>query len=152
MNIIKTLEQYDGNCIYFCEPIKNNIMNDGNFIRILYSTPTFVLNGVYLMINLNDIIVEKYYNKYKCIFNVNMHKDIIENVKNIEDNILKKINIKNKHAQSKIYDQLKNGNIKIFSEVNPNVHQNSFLLKISGVWETDTHYGVTYKFSKINHP
>lgn len=152
MNIVKTLDQYDENCIYFCDPIKNNVMNEGNFIRILYSTPTFVLNGVYLLIRLNDIIVEKYYNKYKCIFNVNNHKDVIESVKIIEDNLLKKINVKNKFAQNKIYDQLKNGNIKIFSDVNPKTYMNTFLLKISGIWETDTQYGVTYKFSKINHP
>lgn len=152
MNIVKTLDQYDENCIYFCDPIKNNVMNEGNFIRILYSTPTFVLNGIYLLIRLNDIIVEKYYNKYKCIFNVNNHKDIIEDVKAIEDSLLKKINIKNKYPQNKIHDQLKNGNIKIFSDVNPKTYTNSFLLKISGIWETETHYGVTYKFSKITHP
>jgi hypothetical protein len=152
MNIVKTLDQYDENCIYFCDPIKNNVMNEGNFIRILYSTPTFVLNGVYLLIRLNDIIVEKYYNKYKCIFNVNNHKDIIEGIKTIEDNLLKKINVKNKFAQNKIYEQLKNGNIKIFSDVNPKTYMNTFLLKISGIWETETQYGVTYKFSKINHP
>jgi len=152
MNIVKTLDQYDENCIYFCDPIKNNVMNEGNFIRILYSTPTFVLNGIYLLIRLNDIIVEKYYNKYKCIFNVNNHKDIIEDVKAIEDSLLKKIHIKNKFPQNKIHDQLKNGNIKIFSDVNPKTYTNSFLLKISGIWETETHYGVTYKFSKINHP
>ena len=152
MNIVKTLDQYDENCIYFCDPIKNNVMNEGNFIRILYSTPTFVLNGVYLLIRLNDIIVEKYYNKYKCIFNVNNHKDIIEGIKTIEYNLLKKINVKNKFAQNKIYEQLKNGNIKIFSDVNPKTYMNTFLLKISGIWETETQYGVTYKFSKINHP
>jgi len=152
MNIVKTLHQYDENYIYFCEPIKNNIMDDGNFIRILYSTPTFVLNGIYLLIRLNDVIIEKYYNKYKCIFNVNAHKDTIESVKKIENNLLKKINITNKLPHNKIYEQLRNGNIKIFSEVNGKTNTNTFLLKISGIWETETHFGLTYKFSKINHP
>jgi hypothetical protein len=151
MNIIKTLDQYDDKYIYFCEPIKNNVMNDGNFIRILYSTPTFVLNGIYVLINLNNITIEKYYNKYKCNYNVNMHKELIERVRVLEDNLLKKINIKHKIAHPKIYEQLKNGNIKIFAEVNQNTSSSSFLLKISGIWETDTQYGVTYKFSKITH-
>ena len=83
---------------------------------------------------------------------MNNHKDVIEGVKTIEDNLLKKINVKNKFAQNKIYDQLKNGNIKIFSDVNQKTYVNTFLLKISGIWETETQYGVTYKFSKINHP
>ena len=46
MNIVKTIDQYNEDYIYFCEPIKNNIMNDGYFIRIIYSSPLFVLNGV----------------------------------------------------------------------------------------------------------
>ena len=37
MNLVIRTDQYDDNCIYFCEPIKNNIMNEGNFIRILYT-------------------------------------------------------------------------------------------------------------------
>jgi len=148
MNIVKHIDQYNENNIFFCEPIKNNIMNEGNFIRILYSTNTIVLNGIYLLVSLNDISCDKYYNKYKCVFNTNQHKDIIDSLKNIEENILKKIEIKNKIYQLKINEQLKNGNIKLFSEVNKACC--SFILKISGVWETQFNYGLTYKFMKIN--
>ena len=56
MNIVKNIEQYDENNVYFFDPIKNNIMNDGTFIRILYSTENFMLNGIYLHITLNDIL------------------------------------------------------------------------------------------------
>jgi len=94
MNIVKTLEQYDEDCIYFCDPIKNNIMNDGYFIRIIYSTPIFTLNGIYLSININHLTIEKYYNKFKCCFDVNLYKELIERLQTIEDNIIKKINIR----------------------------------------------------------
>jgi len=152
MNIVKTIDQYDENYLYFCDPIKNTIMNEGKFIRILYSTPTFILNGIYLKFQLNDVSIEKYYNKYKCTFNVNTHKQLIQNIKTIEENLLKKISIPGKILQTKIYDQLVNGNIKIFNELNNPLknHTVSFLLKISGIWETETQYGVTYKFSKLN--
>lgn len=148
MNIVERIDQYNENNLYFCEPIKNNIMNDGTFIRIIYSTHNIVLNGIYLLVQLNDINCEKYYNKYKCSFNVYTHKDLIESLKNIEETIMKKIEIKNKIPLFKIYEQLKNGNIKIFNEVTTR-NNNSFILKISGVWETQTNYGVTYKFIKI---
>jgi hypothetical protein len=151
MNLVKNIDQYDENNVYFCEPIKNNVMNDGLFIRILYSTPSFVLNGINLLIILNDISVEKYYNKYKCNFNPTNHKDLIENIKSIEENILKNVNIVNKIPQFKIYEQLKNGNIKIFFENVENVNNGLFMLKISGIWETEFHFGITYKFVKINH-
>ena len=151
MNLVKSIEQYDENNIFFCEPIKNNVMNDGLFIRILYSTPLFALNGINLLILLNDISVEKYYNKYKCNFNPINHKDLIENIKSIEETILKNVNIVNKIPQFKIYEQLKNGNIKIFSENIENINNGLFMLKLSGIWETEFHFGITYKFVKINH-
>ena len=145
MNIIKRFDQYDDNFIFFCEPIKNNIMPEGNFIRILYSTNFFTLNGIYLLFTLNNIIWEKYFNKYKCIFNVNTHKDIIESIKNIEENLLKKIDLKNKIPNTKIIEQFKNGNIKVFSDI-INKNKTTFILKISGIWETQYNYGLTYKF------
>ena len=150
MNIVKRIDQYAEKNIYFCEPIKNNIMNEGNFIRILYSTHQLILNGVYLLITLNDITCEKYYNKYKCNFNVHTHKDIIENIRIIEENILKKIDIKYKIPQYKISEQLKNGNIKLFNDIT-NKSNSLFILKISGIWETLLNYGLTYKFIKINN-
>ena len=62
MNIVKNINQYDENSLFFCEPIKNNIIDDSYFIRILYSTHNVVINGVYLLITLNNITCEKYYN------------------------------------------------------------------------------------------
>ncbi len=149
MNIVKTIEQYNNNYTYFCDPVKNNVMNDGNFIRILYSNEYFVLNWIYLLITLNDISCEKYYNKFKCSFNVSNNKEIIDKLKVIEEDLLKKINIKNKEPQYKIYEQLKNGVLKLFNDIgNKNIC--SFILKISGVWETSENYGLTYKFIKID--
>lgn len=149
MNIVKKIEQYDENNIFFCEPIKNNVINDGSFIRILYSTNNVVFNGIYLLITLNDLTCEKYYSKYKCIFSVSTHKDLINNIKNIEEDILKKYTIEEKIPQFKIYEQLKNGNFKIFSDIS-NKSVCSFIMKISGIWETQLNYGLTYKFIKVD--
>lgn len=148
MNLVKAIHQYDNKSLFFCEPIKNNIMNDGNFIRILYSAPNMVLNGIYLLVNFYDITCEKYYNKYKCSFNVSNHREIIDNLKIIEEEILKKYKT-NKTPSYKIHEQLRSGYIKIFSDVE-NKQQSSFILKISGIWETQLNYGLTYKFVKIN--
>lgn len=149
MNIVKRIDQYNDNNLFFCDPIKNNVINEGNFIRILYSTPYFTLNGIFLLLNLNDIICEKYYLKYRCTFNVSMHKDIIEHLKIIEEDILKKYDIKDKVIQFKIHEQLINGNIKVFTDIGKK-NSASFILKISGIWETQYNYGLTYKFITIN--
>jgi hypothetical protein len=122
-------------------------MNDGNFIRIIYSTHNFTLNGIYLLLTLNDISCEKYYTKYRCNFNVLNHKDIIDNLKIIEEDLLKKCEIKDKIPQFKINEQLKNGNLKVFTDIG-NKSLCTFILKISGIWETQYNYGLTYKFIK----
>ena len=134
MNIVKNIEQYDIKHVYYCEPIKNNIMNDGFFIRIIYSTPHFSLNGITLLVNLTDVYYERFYNKYKCVFNISTHREIIEKISKIEEKLLKNINIEGKTPQYKINEQLKKGNIKIFTD---NIEKNSnnlFMLKISGIW------------------
>jgi hypothetical protein len=148
MNIVKTLDQYNQDFVYFSEPIKNNIMNNGNFVRIIYSTPLFVLNGIYIAVNINYTNIDKHYNKYKCSFDLNQYKDVLDKLYLIEEGILKKSNIIGKSPQYKIYEQLKNGNIKLFSESIERIN-NIFILKIAGIWETSCEYGLTYKFINV---
>lgn len=148
MNLVKTIDQYNENNIFFCDPIKNNVMNEGMFIRILYSAENIALNGIYLSVTITDISCDRYYNKYKCNFNVSNHSELIEQLKSIEENILKKYET-NKTPSHKIYEQIRAGHIKIFNDVGSR-QSCSFILKISGIWETQTNYGLTYKFVKIN--
>lgn len=148
MNLVKQISQYDNKCLFFCEPIKNNIMNEGIFIKILYSNENISLNGIYLLVQFCDIVCEKYYNKYKCSFNILNNKDIINNLKLIEEEILKKYNT-TKTPCYKIYEQMKCGYIKMYSIIGIN-QTSSFALKISGIWETPQNYGLTYKFIKLN--
>jgi hypothetical protein len=77
MNIVKRIDQYHDDNVYFCDPIKNNVMNEGNFVRILYSNSLFVLNGISLLIPLHDINIEKYYNKY-----LDLEEDLVQVVIN----------------------------------------------------------------------
>jgi len=151
MLIVKYLEQYNDNNIFFCEPIRNNIINDSHFIRILYSTHEFMLNGIYLYIPLNDVIIEKHYNKYRCSFNLYNNKTI-DKIKVIETQLLQKYSITPKTPIHKIYSQILNGGIKIFNNYTDYEHLNdedTLILKISGIWETETNYGLTYKFIKL---
>lgn len=146
MILVPTTEQFNINHIYVYNPVKNNIMEDSRFIRIIYSNAYFVLNAVYLAVDFNDSLTyETYYNKFKYSFDININKTLIHNLKTIEEGIIKKINLKKK-PKFQIYDQLSGGNLKLFGPPPLSGHNKEFILKISGVWETDTHYGLTYKF------
>ncbi len=148
MNIVKTIDQYDDNCVYFCEPTKNNIMLNGTFIRILYSNSLAVLNGIYIGLDIYYTSIEKYYNKFKCSFDISQYNDLIERIRLLEQNILTKYKC-SKNPNYRIYEQIKCGNIKVFSEFIDKTNS-LFYLKIAGIWETETDYGLTYKFMVCN--
>lgn len=147
MYMIKKINQYDNNCVYFCEPIKNNIILESLFIKIFYSTTNIIFNGIYLELPFQECYYEKYYNKYKYVFNTNnkINQEIMNNVKNIEETILEKYFVSNKIIENKVFEQMKDGNIKLFC-VNVPKYNNKLILKISGLWITNTNYGLTYKF------
>jgi len=93
MNLISYIDNYKEDYVYFSDPIYNTIINIPNskFIRILYSTKEVILNGIYIYIPLNEVVLEKYYNKYKCNFSMSLqNKEIIDKIKQIEYNLLKK--------------------------------------------------------------
>jgi hypothetical protein len=151
MLIVKSIDQYNSDFVYFCEPIRNNIVKNGHFIRIIYSNDFVSLNGIYLILNMIFSVGNIFYNKIKCSFDINKNRDIITNIQNIEINLLSKLNITNKTPQYNIYEQMKNGNIKIILEDNLYERDKikNIVLKIAGIWETNTEYGLTFKFMSV---
>jgi len=149
MNLVKKIIQFNIECVFFSEPIKNNVLIESKFIRIIYSSSLFTLTGIYLYLTFNNLIVEKYYNKYKCVFDSYTNRELINNIKTIEINILLKLNIINKIPKYQIFDQMNIGNIKIFTD-HVDYNKKTFILKISGIWENEINYGLTYKFIAIN--
>jgi hypothetical protein len=94
----------------------------------------------------NIISVCKYYSKYK--YTIELTNEI-NKIKQMEENIVQKMNKHNKTPQYNIYQHLLGGCIKI-SDTPPNELENTLIiLKISGIWETETECGITYKFIVI---
>ena len=147
MNAVKNIEQFDINNVILCEPIKNNIITDGKFIRIIYSNNIVTFNGIYLLIKLEHTTCNKHYSKYKCEFNICDNHEIINSIELIEKMVLNKYNVTNKNVHYKITEALKTGSFKTHTNINDTDDYN-FILKISGIWETDNKYGLTYKFCK----
>jgi hypothetical protein len=71
------------------------------------------MNGIFILINLKDKHITKDYNKYKITFDTNNNKEIINRIEHIEKTILHKINIVNKTPRLSIYEQFKNGHLKL---------------------------------------
>ena len=149
MNVVLDIDDFKLENVFFQDSVKNTVMDNSNFIRTLYSTNLFTLNGIFLKTKINTSYVEKYFNKYKCIFDKELNRTVIDKMLLIEKSILQKVEIKNKNAAYRIEDQLSGGNIKLFTDNLEKSLENQYIFKISGIWETETDYGVTYKFMNI---
>lgn len=153
MNLVKYLNQYNNEHIYFSEPLQNNIITDSKFIRIYYSTPDVIFNGIYISLTFNSLKLERFYNKLLFFIDINdeNNKEILEQIFEIEKHLLDKSNIlKNKIFNLK--NQLESGIIKLYSDNNIE-KKNTFdiILKISGIWENNDDFGLTFKFLDVNH-
>jgi hypothetical protein len=149
MKLIDTSpEKFNSNYIYFNEPIQNTIINESRFIRILYSTPNITFNGINILLKINIDSVDKQYNKNIIYYNVDKNTEVINNIKNIEHTILDKF-CSDKTPTYNLESQVNTGVLKLFSESNDKKKNIDIILKISGLWEDSTSYGITYKFLSV---
>ena len=149
MNVALDMNEFNINNVFYQKPINNTVMEDSNFIRILYSDELITINGIFIKINLKIESIDAYYNKYRCVYQENLNREVINYIKNLESIILHNYKSRKKPSY-KIKEQLDTMSIKIFTETNVRKIPSEFILKISGLWETSTEYRITYKFTNIN--
>ena len=148
MYIVLELDDLTINNIFYQEKVKNTVMDNSNFLRIIYSNELFILNGIFVRFCIKLHTVEKSFNKYKCLFDIRFHHDIVLKISTIEKKILERHISSNKIPVYRISEQLNNGFLKIFNEAEC-LEKNEFILKIYGIWENEFEYGLTYKFINI---
>ena len=130
-------------------------------MRIIYSNSMVSINGIHIVFSISGRIHEVYNNKYKFVYDT-VNSDIsklINKLQEVERYLLSNCNICNKTPSYKLKDQLEQKFFKFFQSaqhIKPtgkqtNNSSNMFSLKISGVWSTDSTYGITYKFTKVSN-
>ena len=133
-------------------PVRNTVMPDSNFIRIVYSDGVMALNGIHVRARLHTQRIEQYFNKYRCTIDLAKSAREIQNISSLEQMVLNQSGIHGKRQVKRITEQLQQGNFKLFTEPSRGSHSNKgpvFVLKMSGIWETPEEYGVTHKFMEI---
>ena len=144
MYIVHSITDFDINQIYFNRSVNNTVIDNGKFTRVLYSCPLYTINSLLYSLHISNIKIENNFTKYKCYFSCDKNKHIINKIKVIENTILEASEI-NKNKIFCISEQLKTGCIKLFENTN-STKEKQFILKISGIWETETDFGLTFKF------
>jgi len=156
MNISLDLQKITLSNLFFLER-KTNIIMDGNFTKLMYSTEWFTLNGLYILFPVELTSVEK--NTNKSFIRINPYHpgnlSIIQDFSKIELRILEQY----KHcyrSKAKISNylskQLYSGTVKIYKDyysVDVKKPNPQYMIKISGVWETADNIGLTYKLIEV---
>jgi len=159
MNIILDISNFQVGYLYFLQPKQNMIM-DGTFSKIIYSNEFFSLNSIYLYLPLEIQCAEKIGNKctVKIAGNSPSNASIIQELSKIESRIIeyyKQIhpNKGGKTSMASMHKQLLSGNLKLYKNytISNEEIKNSiqFILKISGIWESPTDIGLTYKIIEV---
>ena len=142
MEYISKIENIKNHHLIFKMPIKNQNNKYLYYYKILYSDTTIHLK--YLLFQLKFSTSQQHIYGSK----VEKHDPIFEKVKSLEELILKSINQSvQKQLKYGLYDEIINKDI--FNINTQNNHQPLFL-KISGIWEDDTHIGLVYKLYYTN--
>ena len=147
------VDDFNSEKILINNKTRNNIITNSFFYRLYYSDNDFISNGVVIVFQLNDISFEKYFNKNKLIFNNKQNLNIVEKLNNIEDELLQSLKIENKSRKNLIKEQLDNGFLKIINEkynILKKQDKSKIIIKISGIWESKTEYGLTFRCIKTN--
>lgn len=135
MNIALSVKDLSIEDIFFLEPIKNIIINNSKFIRIIYSNNFLTLNGIYLICNID--------NKDK-----NNNHGLLLYIQSLEDNILNKFS-KDKIKNYKIREYFNNNFINTVHTKYQEKYT-KYILKISGIWDASNNIGLTFKFLKLD--
>ena len=154
--ISENLQNLNYESIILNEPIKNSAVQYNYFYKLLYSTNIVSLTSIFLLFELNNLSFENDKIKFdKTTLNNSVFSKLIE----LEEHVLNLI-IDSKNKLYKLKEIYENQFFKFsLSDDNENINSynylkdlnnRTFIIKISGIWESKDSIGLTFKFIKVN--
>ena len=153
MNIILDISNYNLGYTYFLDA-KRNMVLEGTFSKIIYSNQCFTLNGVYIHLPMEVHSIDRNIKKYILKFHPSskINTPLIQEINKMEHKIIeyyKQLNgISDKKSSYSLTKQFFSGSLKVYKDYNQTVNYDvdvTYIIIISGVWETVDDIGITYK-------
>jgi hypothetical protein len=121
MLLLENMDSYNKQFLFLLPPVKNNLIVNSIFTRIIYSPPKISFNGLYLSIPFSETV----------------QPSMLQKLNEIENDILSVYTCssskkKNLHIKQLFLYKLSHITDKV-------------ILKISGIWESETAFGLAYK-------
>ena len=164
MNLLLDVNDISVKNFYYLDT-KRNVIIDGNFTKIIYSTECFSLNGAYFEFPIEISQLEKYGNKTTIRINpmsrLNTH--LIHSFSKLEAAIIDAYKVNTSSPSKSVYNltkQMQSGIMKIYKEfsyqdtkeIDTQYHDKTpikCILKMSGLWESSNEIGITFKLFRI---
>ena len=154
--ISENLQNLNYESIILNEPIKNSAVQYNYFYKLLYSTNIVSLTSIFLLFELNNLSFENDKIRFdKTTLNNSVLSKLIE----LEEHVLNLIvDSKNKlYKLKEIYENQffkyslsdEYENLNSYSYLK-DLNNRTFIIKISGIWESKDSIGLTFKFIKVN--
>lgn len=143
------LENFDFQNVIALLGIKNNMLENGTFNRLVYSDKYVILSHLYIDINALTFFITRNlhsFSKYKCVIDNSKCQTIINKMLSIEKLLLQLIQrvAFNKRPVYNLQEQLQQGTLKLLNLKDDTMTKHRLVLKIYGIWQTDIEYGLTF--------
>ena len=144
------------NRFHFLDP-KPNMILPGTFTKVSYSHDQYTLNNIFfhfpVQIKTSHTPVHEHPQKHEdhyIVFDTTDETNhaSLERFSQLEEHILNsyyEYHQTMKKPVHTIQKQLLSGNCKIHGRPSSNIGGSSYIMKISGIWESDTEYGITFR-------
>ena len=126
--------------VFFAPSQVNKILNNSKYTKILYSNDIVTLNGLYFHFQLINSRYYKHFYKYYISFD-NIPSTLY-NVMSLEKAILHK-KFPTKQPTHNIFNILQHKQLNFYSNTTI-TNPRSLILKISGIWSTETECGLAF--------
>jgi hypothetical protein len=144
MNIYYSLDEIKTDKIIFHKPIPNKFSNYTQFYKLIYNTNIFTLNSLLLYFDVNYSIIS--IENERCKLSLSYPDAFLLKLRTFEEELIKRLNVHlNKSVVLSLYNTILHNNVMYVNDVKNNKIR--VFVRISGIWETDTHIGLTIKLS-----
>jgi len=155
--ICENLEDLNYEYIIINEPIKNSAVQYNYFYKLLYSTPIVSLTSIFVIFELNNLYFENDKIKFdkttlnNSVFNklIELEEHVLNLVRDAKNKLFKLRELyENQYFKYALSDD--NENLNNYNHLNEINNNKTFIIKISGIWESKESIGLTFKFIKVN--
>jgi len=140
MNVYQSIDEIQYEKCFLCRPIPNKFYNYIYFYKISYNVLSFTLNTLLIWIETKQYTLKEQAGQY--VLSYHMDPIFMEKMILFEKNLLERFN---QTIQKKIHYPSYDAKQILYHKNKLDTEKVKLFFRISGIWESETHIGITSK-------